>query len=76
MNHVLTFLNTLTAKATIKPTQISVCSESISSIENSIQESTRSFTKAEDNQFVQLWIVTKYDYEKYQKYQDIFTEHL
>ena len=44
----------LTTKAIIKPTHTDILSESIASIKSSIQESTRSFAKAENNQFIQL----------------------
>jgi len=53
-NHVYILSSTLTAKVIIKPTQTNASSGNITSIESGIQENTRSFTKVEDNQFIQL----------------------
>ena len=72
VNHVLISLDTLTVKVIIKPTQIYAHSRSTTLIENSIPRNTRNFMKTKDNQFVQVWMVTKHDYEKYQR---ILTEY-
>ena len=56
--------NVQTARVNIKQTPLIVHSGNIGSIKNSILKNMQKFKKIENNQFVQLWMVTRYDYQR------------
>jgi len=61
MNYALTHSSAQIAKEIIRPIWTYVYSGSIALIEN---ENIKSFIRVEDNQFIQLWMVTFHDYQR------------
>jgi len=73
VNYALTPSNILTIETIIRQILIFVSSRNIGSITNSILKSIKKFVILKNNQFIQLWIVTKYNCKEHQ---DIFANHL